>query len=119
MRNHRITVGLKDSAYQALAAMKEETGQSMSEILAELVDTVEPVLVRLVALQRMAREAREGWKEKQAEEFEEISGEFERVLAAGLQLMDRATGQPPYGNTGVRLVHARESRDKKQVGKGG
>lgn len=118
----RITITLTPEQHTVLSEMSGETGQSMSSIVVELVESAVPVFVRVVKLVREAKTAHESVKRGIREATEEVQSrlmpinaeallnldmfeeEVRRMIGAGGGEASARGGVPPTGGEVVEMV---------------
>lgn len=99
MRNPRITVNVTPEVAQVLKRSAKATGQTVSGMVAELLEMVSPVLARVAALHEIASQARTEATQGLAERLKEVQDELEPVVLRALDVM---------GGTPVRKVAGSE-----------
>lgn len=122
----RITVTLSDPTFQVIARMAELGGVSRGSVVADMLETVAPVLGRTVAVLEAAQEAPKSLKEGLVKVAESVQNDLAASLGDASLQMDAflselteaskqaKRGGPPVSNTGVRS----KVRASKQVKKG-
>jgi hypothetical protein len=87
MRNPRITVNVKPEVAEVLRRTATATEQTVSGMVADLLEMVSPVLARVAALHEMAAQARTQATEGLKESLEAVQDELEPVLLRALDVM--------------------------------
>ena len=127
----RVTVTLSESVYQTITRMSELTGESRPSIIAGLLDSVHPPLMRTVALIEAAVDAPQKVRDGLKDTVESMEKELLAVSESSVGQVDMLIGQfsgsaakkptapkkkarskrsnPRPSNTGVR---SSKSRDK-------
>lgn len=123
----RIAVTLNDPTFQVIARMAELQGVSRGAVVADLLESVAPVLARTVSLLEAAQEAPRSAKEGLIRVAESVQGDLAGKLGDAMLQMDaflgeisaasggHGEGQPPYSNTGVRSGNGSQKRSKQGV----
>lgn len=142
----RITVTMTEHQHAVLKRMSGLSGESMSSIVVDMLDTVMPVLERVVATMQAAVDAPAQVRKGMVESFEraerdmlpkvtELMGQMDMLLVPGgvsaiagappgtsVPKTVRKNARPPTSNRGVRIppakaVKANTSKASKPVGK--
>jgi hypothetical protein len=123
----RITVTLNDNQHSLLRELSELQSVSMSSLVVELIESVEPVLERLVSILKAAKAAPDSVRQEikrnaQAAEqsfiplASQLMGQLESLMpdvtpqdaprrAGGVTLELSETFRPPTSNRGVRITN--------------
>jgi len=134
----RINVTLEPYRYQLLKRLAELQGVSMSYLLADLLDSVAPVLERVAVAIEAAQQAQESLKPNLVRVAQQAEAELSPMLSEAITQLDMfirqaqsapsndggapargeapavegadSLGEPPSSNTGVRSVKSRGIR---------
>jgi len=84
----RLTITLPPHVYETIARMAELQGCSKSSVIAELLESVHPPLMRTVALLEAARDAPQKVRDNLRQTVEELERELAVSAGTGLEQMD-------------------------------
>lgn len=108
--NPRITITLTPAVHALLKRMSTLTGNSQSAIVAELLETSQPVLQRVVTVLEAAHLAQANVGEKVKDSLAVAQAKLERQLGLALETMDE--GARP-------LIDHAEAVKRRRAGAGG
>ena len=91
--NPRLTITLKPSTAALLRRMSDLTGNSQSALIADLLETSEPVFERLVKVLQAAKDARSAFTEEMRSGLVEAQTRVEAQLGLVLETFDE-TAKP-------------------------
>ena len=86
--NPRLTITLKPSTAAQLRRISELTGNSQSSLIAELLETSEPMFQRLITLLQAATDAKAALSQELLGSLEEAQGKLEGQLGLTLDIFD-------------------------------
>lgn len=116
----RITVTLTEQVHDTLSKLAELQGRSMSSIILEHLELVEPVHQKVLSAIVRARRLQEDSKTDLLTGLQSAQEQAEAALLPLLGLLDGIAGksQPPSCNTGVTSPKHQAAPAKKPTGKG-
>lgn len=79
--NPRITITISHNQHRILKAMSEFSGKSMSSVVAEFLDEVEPVLERMALSFRRLKEAGDMQRQRIKTSLDDVQSTLEPMLA--------------------------------------
>lgn len=79
--NPRITITISPNQHRILKAMSEFSGKSMSSVVAEFLDEVEPVLERMALSFRRIKEASDMQRQRIKSSLDDVQSTLEPMLA--------------------------------------
>lgn len=79
--NPRITITITPNQHRILKAMSEFSGKSMSSVVAEFLDEVEPVLERMALSFRRLKEASDMQRQRIKTSLDDVQATLEPMLA--------------------------------------
>lgn len=91
-QNPRINVTVKPSTYAKVQELSRVTGNSMSAIIAEILEHSEPVFERLVKVLKLAEQAKDEMRDKLSGDMERAQARVEQQLGLVMDEFDSATG---------------------------
>jgi hypothetical protein len=86
--NPRIQVTVKPSQYELLKRLAKLQGRSMSKVISELFDEIEPVYERVAVVLQAAKRAQSSANEGMRQAFEKAEGEMAPHVAAAMGQFD-------------------------------
>ena len=90
-KNPRLTITLKPATAALMQRMSEVTGQSQSSLIAELLETNEPVFERLIKVLQAAEDAKAAFTAETRAGLHQAQEQIEAQLGLVLEAMDTAT----------------------------
>lgn len=91
-QNPRINVTVKPSTYAKVQELSRVTGNSMSAIIAEILEHSEPVFERLVRVLQLAEQAKTEALDKLSGDMQRAQTRVETQLGLAMDEFDSATG---------------------------
>lgn len=91
-QNPRLTVTLKPSTSAQLREMSRLTGNSQSAMIAEILESSEPVFQRLIEVLSAAEEVKKEVRHKMASDLETAQIKMEKQLGLALETFHTHTG---------------------------
>lgn len=97
----RITITLDQGVYDTIKGLAEVQGCSMSSIVSDLLETVDPVQRKVLAAIRGSLAVKKEAKNDLVKQLEHGQEEAEKAIGPLLKIFEMLGGLPPHSNTGV------------------
>lgn len=97
----RISVTVPNHVHDTIRRLAELQGRSMSAVVADILDSIHPPLMRTVALLEAARDAPAQVKEGLRRTIEDMEREMVSASGAGVAQMDWLLGKITEGGAGA------------------